>query len=93
MRHHILAVKRNRTMTNETIEWIVSDPEVLGGKPRIRDTRITVEFVLELLASGGSREEIGRAYPHVPTEGLAAAIEYAARALKNEVVWDVTIPA
>lgn len=74
-------------------DWIVADADVLGGKPRIRGTRISVEFVLELIASGTSQEEILRAYPHIPTEGLSAAIQYAARALKNEVVWNVKIPA
>lgn len=58
--------------------WIVSDPGVLGGKPCIRGTRISVEFVLELLASGASREEILLGYPHVPAEGLSAAIQYGA---------------
>ena len=33
---------------------IVSDPEIFGGKPIIRDTRISVEFILELIVSGGS---------------------------------------
>lgn len=56
-------------------------------------TRISVEFVLELLATGASQQDILREYPHVPADGLAAAIQYAARALKNEVVWDVKIPA
>ena len=37
---------------------IVSDPAVLGGKPCIRGTRISVEFVLELLASGAARQDI-----------------------------------
>lgn len=73
--------------------WIVSDPEVLGGKPCIRGTRISVEHVLELLASGASHEDIVRAYPHLPPESVRAAVEYAASALKNEVVWDVKIPA
>jgi uncharacterized protein (DUF433 family) len=57
-----------------TAEWIVADPAVLGGKPAIRGTRISVEFILELLASGAAREDILRAYPHIPPEGLAAAI-------------------
>ena len=34
---------------------IVSDPEVLGGKPCVRGTRLSVEFLLELAASGGTR--------------------------------------
>ncbi len=61
-------------------DWIVSDPSVLGGKPCIRGTRISVELVLELLASGASVPEILAAYPHVPAEGLSAAIPDASRA-------------
>lgn len=61
--------------------------------PCIRGTRISVEFVLELLAGGASLEEILRANPHIPAEGLTAAIQYADKALKNDVVWDVRIPA
>jgi uncharacterized protein (DUF433 family) len=76
-----------------TTEWITSNPEILGGKPCIRGTRISVEFVLELLASGASNEDILRVYPHITAEGLTAAIQYAAKAFKNEVVWDVRIPA
>jgi len=74
-------------------DWIVTDPEVLGGKPCIRGTRISVEFILEMLASGAGREDIHRDYPQVTTEGLAAALHYAARAMKDEVIWDVHVPA
>jgi uncharacterized protein (DUF433 family) len=73
--------------------WIVAQPEILGGKPCIRDTRISVEFILELLASGASRDDILSRYPQVTPEGLNAVLRYAAGALKNEVVWDVAIPA
>ena len=75
------------------LDWIVSSPGVLGGKPCIRGTRISVEHVLETLASGASRDDILRAYPQVTAEGLAAALQYAARSLKNEVVWDLKILA
>lgn len=74
-------------------DWIVSNPDVLGGKPCIRETRISVELVLELLASGASQDEILQKYPQMPAEGLAAAIQYAARALKNEVIWDIKTSA
>lgn len=73
-------------------EWIVADPAVLGGKPCIKGTRISVELVLELFASGAAREDVLRAYPQVTPDGLAAALAYAARSMKNEVVWDVAIP-
>jgi uncharacterized protein (DUF433 family) len=65
---------------------IVSSPAVLGGKPCIKGTRISVEFVLELAASGASRDEIVRAYPHVTPEDVEEALRYAARSLKNEVL-------
>jgi uncharacterized protein (DUF433 family) len=83
------------TPTNETPmnEWIVADPAVLGGKPCIKGTRISVAFILELLASGASRHDILEAYPHVPDAGLTAALVYAARSLENEFVLDMKIPA
>jgi uncharacterized protein (DUF433 family) len=74
-------------------EWIVSNPEILGGKPVIRGTRISVEFVLEFLASGATQADILQRHPHVPADGLAAALHYAADALKGEHVWALRVPA
>ena len=74
-------------------DWIVADPEILGGKPCIKGTRISVEFILELLASGATAEEVLRAYPQIPEPGLTAAFQYAAKTMRNEVVWDIPIPA
>lgn len=81
------------TLTYEVVmdSWIVSDAAVLGGKPRIRGTRLSVEFILELVASGASRDDIVRAYPSLSAEAVAAAIRYAAHSLRNEVVWDAKI--
>lgn len=58
---------------------IVSDAAVLRGKPRIRGTRITVEFILELVASGACREDILASYPHLTGEDLEEAARYAAQ--------------
>ena len=52
-----------------------------------------MEFILELLASGASNEEILTSYPQVAKEGLVAALEYAARSLRNDVVWDLKVSA
>lgn len=52
-----------------------------------------MQHVLELLASGATREDILRAHPQLTPEGLSAAIQYAAQAKQNEVVWDLKIPA
>ena len=72
--------------------WIVSNPEVLGGKPCIRGTRISVEFLLELVADGASPKDILAAY-QITKEALKAAFRYAADSMQNDVVWDTKLPA
>jgi uncharacterized protein (DUF433 family) len=67
-------------------KYITADPAILGGKPCIKGTRISVEFVLELFASGATHEDIVHAYPHLPHEGIEEALHYAAHFLKNEIV-------
>ena len=74
-------------------QQVVANADTLGGKPRLDGTRISVEFLLELLASGATRQEILDGYPQVTSEGLDGALRYAARSMKNESVWDVKLPA
>ncbi|MCL4192926.1 MAG: DUF433 domain-containing protein [Thermoguttaceae bacterium] len=62
------------------MEWqnrIVVDPKVLVGKPVIRGTRIAVEFLLDLLANGWTREQILANYPHLTGDDVQAALHYA----------------
>ncbi len=65
---------------------IVCSPDVLGGKPCVRGTRISVEFLLELVASGASRDDILRAYPHLAPEDVEEALRYAVHFLENDVL-------
>jgi len=58
-------------------ERIVADPEILGGKPVIRGTRLAVEFILELLAAGQSEQEILSNYPGLKREDILACLSYA----------------
>lgn len=74
-------------------ELIVSTPQILGGKPCVRGTRLSVEFLLELAASGATQEQILAQYPQLTPEGLAAAFQYAANVLKGEHVWDLKTTA
>jgi uncharacterized protein (DUF433 family) len=74
-------------------DLIVADPQILGGKPCVRGTRLSVEFVLELAASGATQEQILAQYPQLTPEGLAAAFRYAAEALKGEHTWALKIRA
>lgn len=67
------------------MERITANPKILGGKPIIRGTRITVEFVLELLASDVSEEDILQDYPHLTKEDVHACLRYAADSYKNEI--------
>ena len=65
---------------------IVFDPKILSGKPIIKDTRISVDFVLELFASGMTEEEILIDYPNLKKEDIRAVFEYAAETIKKEEV-------
>ncbi len=69
-----------------TFDRITCDPSVLGGKPCIRGTRMSVEMILELVASGGSIDDIIKSYPHLERNSVEQALHYAARFLENEVV-------
>ena len=64
-------------------DHIVSNPEIFHGKPCIRGTRISVEFILELMESGATRDDILRGYPHLSAEGVEEAIRYAANSLQH----------
>jgi len=64
--------------------WIVSDPEHLGGSPRVRDTRISVALILESLAAGLTIAQIVDAYPSLTEESLRGVLtELAQRKLQS----------
>jgi uncharacterized protein (DUF433 family) len=70
---------------------IVSDPAVMMGKPVIAGTRITVELILEKLAAGETVEQILQAHPRLNKEAILAALEFAAKALRADVLYPVKI--
>ncbi len=74
-------------------DLIVADPRILDGRPCVRGTRLSVDFLLELAASGAAPEQILAQYPQLNPEGLAAAFRYAAQALRGERTWDLSITA
>jgi uncharacterized protein (DUF433 family) len=63
-------------------QHIVADPEVLGGKPCLKGTRISVQIVLEWLASGASIKTINAKYPQLSETALQEAVLYASQSLK-----------
>lgn len=72
-----------------TFPLIEANAQILGGKPCIKGTRISVEFILELNASGASVQDIITAYPHLTKEGVQQAILYASQFNRNEVLFEV----
>ena len=58
-------------------ERIVVNPKILGGKPIIMGTRLSVEFILELLASNASEDEILEDYSHISKDDIYACLRYA----------------
>jgi uncharacterized protein (DUF433 family) len=66
---------------------IIVDPEVLVGKPVIKGTRLSVEFVVDLLAQGWTEEDIRNSYPGVQREDILACLEYASEIVRSEKVY------
>jgi len=60
------------------LDRITFDPNVMGGRACIRDTRVPVSLVGNLVADDMSREEILEAYPYLETEDIQQALQYAA---------------
>ena len=71
----------------KTAVRIVLDPGILTGKPVIRGTRISVDHVLELLASGWAESAILEEYPGLEHEDILACIRYAQEIIKSEKVY------
>jgi uncharacterized protein (DUF433 family) len=67
-------------------QFVVSDPEILRGKPRLKGTRIPVSLVLGYLAAGKSFEEIMIEYPDLTREQIAACLDYARELAEFEAV-------
>ena len=56
---------------------IISNPRILSGKPVIAGTRISVELILDRIASGMNTQEILKDYPHLTAKQIQAAVSYA----------------
>ena len=70
-------------------EHIHADPKILAGKPVIKGTRLSVDFVLRLLATGWTGEQILANYPRLTPETLQACFSFAADHLAEESYYAV----
>lgn len=64
---------------------ITFDPEVMGGRACIRDTRVPVSLLVNLVANGTTPTEIIEAYPYLETKDVQQALQYAARLTEEKV--------
>jgi uncharacterized protein (DUF433 family) len=62
---------------DELLQRITSRPDIFGGKPIIRDSRISVELILSLLAQGETSDAILDDYPGLEAEDINACLAYA----------------
>ena len=72
------------------MDWrdrIVVDPEILVGKPVVKGTRISVEFVIDLLGQGWTAAQVLAEYDQLTTADIQACLAYAGDVLKGERVY------
>lgn len=69
---------------------IISDPNVLLGKPVVEGTRLSVELILEKLSDSWSYTDLLDAYPRLTIEGIEAALEYAAAVMRNDEEYPIS---
>ncbi len=69
-------------------ERITSDKNILAGKPVIKGTRLSVEFLLGLFANGWSEAEVLKNYPSLIKEDLQAAFAFAQDGIKDGLIFD-----
>lgn len=70
---------------------ITMNPEILAGKPIVRGTRLSVEFVVGLLAQGWSVEDVLAEYDHLTRDDIQACLAYAHQLLKDEKIYPVPV--
>lgn len=79
-----------------TIDWrtiIHSDPAILVGKPVVKGTRLSVDFILRLFGNGWTVQEVLENYPGLSAESLQAVFAYAGECMSEEALYDLPAEA
>ena len=72
-------------------DYIVSDPEILLGKPTIKETRLSVEYLVGRLANGWTEEMLYTNHPRLQKEHLQAVFAYIADGLKDGLMFQIPL--
>ena len=73
------------------LERITMNPKVMTGKPVVKGTRLTVEFILNLMAHGAADQEIITEYTGLKKEDIQACILFASKTLENTAFMPLTV--
>lgn len=73
------------------LERITARPDVFGGKPIVRDMRISVELILSLLSQGATQEELLDDYPGLEPDDIRACIAYAHTVISGDTLAAVSV--
>ena len=71
-------------------QYIHSDANVLVGKPVVKGTRLSVEFLLNLLAKGWNEKQILKNYPKLTADSLQAVFAFAAECMREEALFSIS---
>jgi uncharacterized protein (DUF433 family) len=71
-------------------DYIISDNQILLGKPTIKGTRISVELLLELFAAGWTEKQILDSYPTITVESLRAVFYYLKACMQQELYFPIS---
>ena len=71
-------------------KYIYSDSDILVGKPVVKGTRLSVEFLLGLLAKGWNERQILKSYPNLSPDSLQAVFAFAAECMREEALFSIT---
>lgn len=74
---------------DQPFDYIVSNPNILNGKPCISGTRISVDIILEWIATGATISDIIEKFEYLSEESVKQAILYAANYLHNDIIIEV----
>jgi uncharacterized protein (DUF433 family) len=87
-----ITIRENETMKDDQLlKRITLDPKVMVGKPVIRGTRLTVEYILNLLGHGSTVEEIIMEYKGLTREDVQACILFATKSLEDTSFMPLTM--
>ena len=76
---------------HELLSRITARPDVFGGKPIVRDMRISVKLILSLLSQGATQEELREDYPGLEPDDIRACIAYAHTMIAGDSLASVSV--